>query len=506
MAKVLVEETNLTNIANAIRKKTGKSDLITPPNMANEIDGIQAGGGVELYEEDWLDDVVFWDYDGTIVARYTVEEANKLTELPIPPTHDGLTFQEWNHTLEEVQNSEIPLDIGATYIPSDGKTHLKANIYNASYLALPLYYSTDVADAVTIDWGDGSSDTISTTGAGTTSHTYASTGEYEIVITVNDGCVLTLGQGGSSKVFFGGNATYRFYLAEAYIGNNINFGTQYTFYNDNLEVLTIPKGVTSLPNYLLYYCYALKALIIPRGVTETSGIIWTGSVSGSYAVQPILSVPSTLIPNQSSNLVSGIPLSRLICSNTSVSDLGRFFSSTRDTKRIFFNKNFTSIGEYSFNESSLKEFVLPDTITNIGAYPFYNCYSLERVVLSQGITGLPDNSFYYCGMLQELIIPPNVTTIGKNLCYQAVSLKRVIVKSVITSISTTYLLYNCYSLREIIFTQDTPPSSFTFNYLKGNYFIYVPDNAIDTYKTKFKSYSARFKPLSEYRGKRDWED
>lgn len=45
MAKVLIEETNLTNIANAIREKTGKSDLITPPNMASEIESIEVGGG-----------------------------------------------------------------------------------------------------------------------------------------------------------------------------------------------------------------------------------------------------------------------------------------------------------------------------------------------------------------------------------------------------------------------------------------------------------------------------
>ena len=43
MAKVLIEETNLTNIANAIREKTGKSDLITPPNMASEITNIPTG-------------------------------------------------------------------------------------------------------------------------------------------------------------------------------------------------------------------------------------------------------------------------------------------------------------------------------------------------------------------------------------------------------------------------------------------------------------------------------
>lgn len=43
MAKVLVSESNLTNIANAIRAKNGSSDTYTPAQMATAIQGIQTG-------------------------------------------------------------------------------------------------------------------------------------------------------------------------------------------------------------------------------------------------------------------------------------------------------------------------------------------------------------------------------------------------------------------------------------------------------------------------------
>ena len=45
MAKVFIEETTLTAIGNAIRSKTGKSELIDPANMSTEIASIQAGSG-----------------------------------------------------------------------------------------------------------------------------------------------------------------------------------------------------------------------------------------------------------------------------------------------------------------------------------------------------------------------------------------------------------------------------------------------------------------------------
>lgn len=45
MSKVFIEETTLSAIGNAIREKTGKSDLIAPGVMPDEIRGIETGGG-----------------------------------------------------------------------------------------------------------------------------------------------------------------------------------------------------------------------------------------------------------------------------------------------------------------------------------------------------------------------------------------------------------------------------------------------------------------------------
>ena len=50
MSKVFIEETTLTNIGDAIREKTGKTDLIAPGDMPAEIIAIVSGGG-ELPEE-----------------------------------------------------------------------------------------------------------------------------------------------------------------------------------------------------------------------------------------------------------------------------------------------------------------------------------------------------------------------------------------------------------------------------------------------------------------------
>lgn len=49
MANVLVQDTSLTAIANAIREKNGSTDTYKPAEMATAIQGIQAGGGKLKY-------------------------------------------------------------------------------------------------------------------------------------------------------------------------------------------------------------------------------------------------------------------------------------------------------------------------------------------------------------------------------------------------------------------------------------------------------------------------
>ena len=46
MSKVFIEESTLKAIGNAIRGKTGKTELINPTNMPAEISSIQSGSGL----------------------------------------------------------------------------------------------------------------------------------------------------------------------------------------------------------------------------------------------------------------------------------------------------------------------------------------------------------------------------------------------------------------------------------------------------------------------------
>ena len=59
MAKYVIEDTTLTNIASAIREKTGKSELLLPSQMPSEIQSISSGG-----EDFEINDASYLFYNG----------------------------------------------------------------------------------------------------------------------------------------------------------------------------------------------------------------------------------------------------------------------------------------------------------------------------------------------------------------------------------------------------------------------------------------------------------
>ncbi|MBR2280862.1 MAG: leucine-rich repeat domain-containing protein [Ruminococcus sp.] len=72
----------------------------------------------------------------------------------------------------------------------------------------------------------------------------------------------------------------------------------------------------------------------------------------------------------------------------------------------------TEIGANSFaNCSNITEFTIPDSVTNIGEYAFDSCSNLTSVNLGRGISIIPYRSFSACTSLQSIVIPENIRRI-----------------------------------------------------------------------------------------------
>lgn len=81
MAVYLTNSADLSSIANAIRKKAKLNNPIEYPNgFVNAIKDIQAS----------KNNVVFYDYDGSIIKSYNADDFLELTNMPANPSHTGL--------------------------------------------------------------------------------------------------------------------------------------------------------------------------------------------------------------------------------------------------------------------------------------------------------------------------------------------------------------------------------------------------------------------------------
>ena len=350
-------DAGMKSVADAIRAKTGTTDLLAwPDGFKAAVEGIQTGGGGGSTSDVVMKDVNFYDYDGTLVASYTLAEAQALTTLPDGPTHDGLTFQGWNWSLEKIHALTRPMNVGAMYITDDGATRLHIRIATIGRMTVPLYIFQTVANGVTIDWGDGSAEeTLVGTGNVNTTHTYAEPGDYVISLMPNDGCTLSFGANSSSYCVMGATGNngrvYCNMLQEVYIGKNVTYISNYAFqYCYSLASITIPDGVTDIREYAFQYCYSLASITIPDGVTS----IGRNAFNGCYSLASITIQDSvTAISNYT-------------------------FQYCGSLASITIQDGVTAIRDYAFNGCySLASITIPDGVTSIGRSVFNNCYGIR---------------------------------------------------------------------------------------------------------------------------------
>lgn len=147
-------------------------------------------------------------------------------------------------------------------------------------------------------------------------------------------------------------------------------------------------------------------------------------------------------------------------SDTSSNSTSLFYASNITHFEEF--KYFTAITRTPvFKQSTLlKSIVLPNNITNITAYTFYNCKSLESVLINEGVTTIDTAAFQFCYALTSVNIPDSCTLLNtvcfadcKNLasidlnkvqtagnyCFSGSGLTSVHIPETLTSISTCFI-------------------------------------------------------------------
>ena len=251
-----VKIATLTDIGNAIREKTGESGLITPDQMPAAVRSISGGGGSSVEEKD----VNFYDYDGTLLYSYTIEEAQSLTALPDLPVHEDVTCEGWNWTLEQIKTLHTFVNVGANYITTDRATRLYLEV-DAPCLQ-QLTFATNVAyEGITIDWGDGSpQEKTYSTNMTSYTHNYE-VGNYTIKLIPKDDTVTLT----PSAVVIGsgdGRTHTKNMLKGFYCGQGVRFTNEANFIYSGLKEIALSRTVYWFA-WNLFRASELECFVIP---------------------------------------------------------------------------------------------------------------------------------------------------------------------------------------------------------------------------------------------------
>ena len=244
------------------------------------------------------------------------------------------------------------------------------------------------------------------------------------------------------KAFYQCSSLNDVYITDIAKWCGISFYEHYSnplYYADNLYLngelvtdLVIPDDVTSIGNYAFYIFDSITSVTIPNSVTSigSAAFEYCSSLTNVY-ITDIAKWCGISFGNSSAN-----PLyyaDNLYLNGELVTDL-------------VIPDGVTSIGSYSFYDyDSLTSITIPNSVTSIGDYAFYICSSLNSVTILDSVTSIGSYAFYGCSSLTSVTIPDSVTSIGEWAFSYCKSLTSVVIGDSVTSIGD-YAFYDCNSI------------------------------------------------------------
>ncbi len=330
--------------------------------------------------------VRFIDFDGRVIRTCRVSSGGAAAS-PIAPAHEGLTFQGWNISPQRLSNIKRDIDAGAVYTTSDGKTRLYLRITPLTGLSTAIYLSKSDDSVLRIDWGDASSETISTSGALSVSHTYAAAGDYTVALSVESGSgTYTIGDG-SVAVVGGSTQSIKNTLTGVHIGAGVSgIGNLGLSGCQSLRYITMPESLETIGNAAFYCCYSLSCAVIPEGISTLGNSVF-------YNCRTLYAVS---IPESVNALGTAVLLGCLSLDSFSVPPL-------------------TALSDQTLMSCTmLKSVNIPQSAGSIGSSTFYNCYNLKSLTVPKGVASIGANAFSGCGSLLKYVfeseVPPTLAS------------------------------------------------------------------------------------------------
>lgn len=179
----------------------------------------------------------------------------------------------------------------------------------------------------------------------------------------------------------------------------------------NLENITLPESLTSIGRMAFYGCSQLRRLTIPGSITTIKDHAFERCPLNSVYINNLVSWCKIDFSDKYSN-----PLHSAIC----------FYVNNEEVTNLIIPDSVTTIGKYAFyNNCFLTSVTIGNSVTNIGDYAFQNSSSLTDVTIGNSVKEIGNSAFAYSSNLTNVSIGESVTNIKNNAFNECENLKAV---------------------------------------------------------------------------------
>ena len=158
--------------------------------------------------------------------------------------------------------------------------------------------------------------------------------------------------------------------------------------NSNIKSVIIENSVTSVGDSAFEYCTNLTSVKIPNSVTSI----------GDYAFDGCTSLTSVTITNSVTSIGLGAFSDCTSLTSIEVSDNNKNYASVDG---VLFNKDKSELITYPAGKAD-SEYVIPNSVTNIGDFAFYGCTSLTIVTIPNSVISILLGTFDDCTSLTSI--------------------------------------------------------------------------------------------------------
>ncbi|MBQ7537603.1 MAG: leucine-rich repeat protein [Treponema sp.] len=138
----------------------------------------------------------------------------------------------------------------------------------------------------------------------------------------------------------------------------------------------------------------------------------------------------------------------------------------------------TYSGKLCVNGEEITDLVIPDEVTTIKAYAFYNCKGIKSVTIGSGVTSIGDSAFYACSGLKSVTIGSGVTSIKSYAFSWCSGLTSITIPDSVTEIGDT-AFYGCSGLTNITIGNGVTSIGWSaFKRCSGLTSLNIPENLI----------------------------